>query len=128
MYPHDFAHPCSNTQDTFHHEHTFDTQIDSRLDKRKKGVYGPPIGKRAVVFIDDLNMPAKEVGVVIPFLQSATGVVDDKFGARPPLELLHLMPSMVVMQTGRHTLTYTHVYIYTHHLHKKTDVWCAAAP
>ncbi|XP_014680873.1 PREDICTED: dynein heavy chain 2, axonemal-like [Priapulus caudatus] len=45
--------------------------IESRVEKRTKGVYVPVGGRRLITFMDDFNMPAK-----------------DTFGSQPPLELM----------------------------------------
>ena len=41
----------------------------SKLDRRRKGVFGPAMGKQCIIFIDDLNLPQKDGAGSIPAVE-----------------------------------------------------------
>ena len=47
--------------------------LEANIEKRTKDVFGPPPGKRLVIFIDDMNMPQV-----------------DEYGTQQPIALLKL--------------------------------------
>ncbi|CAL4076496.1 unnamed protein product, partial [Meganyctiphanes norvegica] len=86
--------------------------VMSGLDKRKKGVYGPPVGKRCVLFIDDLNLPQPDTHGSHPPLELLRQLLDHatwydiKKEVEPiKLEEMQLVTTMSLRDSGRTTLT-----------------------
>jgi len=52
--------------------------IEERLDKKRKNLYSAPVGKRAAVFIDDVNLPKSDNYGNIPILESLRGMLEKR--------------------------------------------------
>ncbi|KAA0175572.1 hypothetical protein FNF27_02982 [Cafeteria roenbergensis] len=76
--------------------------IESQLTRRRRGLFSPPAGRRAIVFVDDVNMPAPE-----------------EYGAQPPIELLR----QLLDDGGLYSRAHQHWTVF-----EDTTVACAAAP
>lgn len=48
--------------------------IEAAVEKRTKNLYGPPVGKKLIAFVDDMNMPTV-----------------DRYGTQQPIALLKLL-------------------------------------
>lgn len=62
--------------------------VQDGTEKRTKDTYGPPMGKRLMIFLDDLNMPRM-----------------DQYGTQQPIALLKLLiDRKVCCSTGKDLL------------------------
>ena len=85
--------------------------IMSKLDRRRKGVFGPAMGKKCIIFIDDLNLPQRDSSGSIPAIELLRQWIDhghwyDKKDSSK-LELLdvHLLTAMSPASSGRSDIT-----------------------
>lgn len=79
--------------------------IEANIEKRTKEIYGPPPGKRLVVFMDDMNMPQVKFSYVF----------EKKFWSKSLLKNFHLTWEFEIEK-------YENVYSWTPKFNKKFGI------
>lgn len=73
----------------------------AKLEKQRKGVYGPAVGMKMVVFIDDFNMPRKERYGDQPVLELVRQLLDLGFWYnRKDFSLMHIENLILLVAMG----------------------------
>ncbi len=69
--------------------------MEANVEKRTKDSYGPPPGKRLMVFIDDMNMPQVSINLIfcLPLQNNCRKFLlqVDTYGTQQPIALLKLL-------------------------------------
>ena len=66
----------------------------SKLDRRRKGVFGPAMGKQCIIFIDDLNLPQRDEAGSIPaveLLRQVSDIFEDML-IETIIKITHIVP------------------------------------
>lgn len=68
--------------------------LETKLERKRKNQFGAPVGKKMVVFVDDLNMPQPGILSMLSTCECQVrsllfrNLYPEVFGAQPPIELL----------------------------------------
>lgn len=85
--------------------------LESRLTHRRSNLIGPPAGKKALIFVDDLNTPTPEVYFAQPPIELIRQCIDQKgIYDRRKLTFIHLTDTLFIGACGppgggRNTMT-----------------------
>ncbi|TNJ27740.1 IAD-4 Dynein heavy chain [Giardia muris] len=75
--------------------------VDGKMEKRRKGIYGPVAGKKFILFVDDLNLPNKEQYGAIPVIELLRQFLDHGgWYDRDELFFKHIVDTYLVSAMG----------------------------